>query len=226
MEGYMEKPPITTKEFYNFNIWYETNDPNFNYLCQQSGVPAHWTSYQVILNGPNKDSIIKPINLYAQKLIPPPKLISIDNNTVRLRQGNHAEFFLLEKDNGEFYNVDRPWIRQYYNTEDQVPYIPDDCFPGTFKLYMPWFIDENVSISIEQVEDSPITIYPKTFNYYKVPKHVNNVEPQFIAFHFKKRGSHMSSNSFGKIKRQSPMFDMVFPATDIMINRIREFYEK
>lgn len=221
----MEKPPITTKEIDNFNIWYDTIDPNFTEISHRSNIPRHWLSYQTIISGPNKDSIIKPINLYVQRLVPPPKLISIDNNTVRLRQTTHAEIFLLQDEDG-FYNVDRPWQRQYYNTDSSKYLTPKDCFEGAFKFYMPWFIDDNVSIVVEQVEDSPFAIHPQSFNCYSVPNYVNNVEPFFVPFHFKKIGSHMESESFGKTLRQSPMFDMVFSATDIMIDRVRNFYEK
>lgn len=226
MEGYMEKPVILTKPINNFDIWYDTNDPNFTDISHRSNLPRHWLSYQTILSGPNKDSIIKPINLYVEKLYPPPKLISIDNNIVRLRQGTHAEIFLLDKDSGEFFHMDRPWQRQYYNTDQSKYQVPGDCFNGTFKFYVPWFIDDNVRMSIEQVPDSPFAIYPMSFNYYEVPKQVQNVEPFFIPFHFKKVGSHMVTDIYGKVPRQSPMFDMVFSATDIMIDRVRKFYEK
>lgn len=222
----MEKPEITTIPVDNFNVWQKSEDPNFTQLSHASNIPSHWLSYQSIVSGPNRDSIIKPINLYVQRLVPPPKLISIIDNTVRLRQGNHAEIFLLE-DEGSLYNVDRPWQRQYYNTKSRADSAPEKCFPETYKLYVPWFIDENVTVSFESPEvESPITIYPETGRYYSVPLHVLNVEPKFVTFHFNRTGSHMVSEVFGKIPRQSPMFDMVFTATDIMIDRIKEFYEK
>jgi hypothetical protein len=113
----MNKPEITTKEINNFDIWYETKDPNFTQISHASNIPHHWLSYQTVLSGQYSNSIIKPTNLYVQRLVPPPKLISITDNIVRLRQGNHAEFFLLEQHDGSFYNIDRPWLRQYYNTD-------------------------------------------------------------------------------------------------------------
>jgi hypothetical protein len=36
----------------------------------------------------------------------------------------------------------------------------------------------------------------------------------------------MVTEKFGKIQRQSAMFDMVFSATDIIIEKIKDFYEK
>lgn len=223
----MDKPEITTIPVNNFNIWQTSIDPNFTEISHNSNIPMHWLSYQEIIAGPNRDSIIKPINLYVQRLVPPPKLISIIDNVVRLRQGNHAEIFLLEQDDGSLYNVDRPWQRQYYKTEQRDARLSEECFPETYKFYVPWFIDENVTVRFESPDvESPFAIYPQTDRYYLTPLYVRNVEPMFVPFHFKKIGSHMVSEKFGKIPRQSPMFDMVFSATDIMIDRIKEFYEK
>lgn len=223
----MDRPDITTKEVKNYNIWYDTEDPNFTKISHESNIPPHWLSYQPIINGKNRDSIIKPINRYVERLIPPPKLISIKDNMITLRQENHAEIFLLEKEDGEFYNADRPWLRQYYQTNQDNFQTPKDCFDTTYKLYVPWFIDDYVSVKIKQPEvDSPFAIFEQEFRYFKVPESVNNVEPVFIPFNFKKIGKHMVDNKFGKIPRGSAMFDMVFPATDIIVERVRNFYEK
>lgn len=221
----MEKPPIITHDINNFEIWYETKDPNFTELSRRSNIPMNWMSYQVVLSGDNKDSIIKPINRYVERLVPPPKLISIKDNIVRLRQGNHAEMFLLEKEDGEFYNVDRPWQRQYYNTALDLE--AEDCFPGTFKFYVPWFIDENIPVYFHpSEEESPFRTFPTMAPYHKVPSDVRFVEPHFVPFRFKRVGSHMINDKFGKIPRQSAMYDMVFYADDIIIERVKEFYDK
>lgn len=227
MKGYMEKPKMTTIDVDNFNIWYDSEDPSFTKISHESNIPQSWLSYQVVLSGKYGDSIIKPINQYVERLYPPPKLISIKDNIVRLRQENHAEFFLLEKDNGEFYNVDRPWQRQYYNTRQNGFVTPDGCFPITYKFYVPWFIDEYVSVKIEKPDvPSPFSIFEQDLKYFKVPDHASHVEPLFVPFNFRRVGSHMVTENFGKIPRKSAMFDMVFSANDIMIERVRNFYEK
>ena len=217
---------MTTIAVNNFKIWYDTVDPNFTEISRKSNLPSHWLSYQTVLSGKYSDSAIKPINKYVERLVPPPTLIGIDGNTVRLRQGNHAEFFILEKNDGEFYHKDRPWQRQYYNTDQSKYATPGDCFPGAYKFYVPWFIDEDISVSIEQAENSPFTIYPDIAEYKKVLPFIENVEPKFVAFHFKRSGDHMVTDKFGKIPRQSPMFDMVFSANDIIVDKVRNFYEK
>ena len=221
----MEKPPITTHEINNFDIWYDTKDPFFTELSQRSNIPVGWLSYQKILSGQNKDSVIKPINRYVERLVPPPELISIENNIVRLRQRNHAEFFLLEKDDGTFYNVDRPWQRQYYNSA--LDFEAENCFPGTFKFYVPWFIDEKVIAYFHPpLEDSPFKTYPTVANYDKIPDNARFVEPHFVPFRFKRVGSHMVDEKFGKIPLKSAMYDITFYADDIIIERVKEFYDK
>lgn len=227
MKGHMDKPAITTREINNFNVWYETSDPNFTAISQASNIPVHWLSYQTVLSGPYRESIIKPTNLYVQRLVPPPQLVSITDKTVRLRQLNHAEIFLLEKNDGTFYNMDRPWMRQYYNTDQSRQTTPDGCFDKAFKFYVPWFIDDNVSVRIEPPETkSPFVIEPQQINYYASRADAEYVEPAFVPFYFKKDGNHMVKDGFGKIPRQSAMFDMVFTANDIMIDKVRNFYEK
>lgn len=222
----MEKPTISTKEINNFNIWYDTEDPNFIDISIRSNIPRNWLSYQAIVHGPNKDSILKPINRYVERLVPAPKLVSIENNIVRLRQGNHAEIFLLEKDDGSFYNVDRPWMRQYYNTDQSGYSTPEECFPGAYKFYTPWVLDEDISVNIEPVTNSPFFTHPQTIACKSIPNNTQFLNPFFVPFHFKKIGDHMVTDKFGKIQRQAAMFDMVFAATDIIIEKIGNFYEK
>lgn len=221
----MEKPPIITHEIDTFNIWYDTKDPNFTELSQRSNIPFQWLSFQQILSGDNKDSLIKPINRYVERLVPPPQLIEIKDNIIRLRQYTHAEMFLLEKEDGEFYNVDRPWQRQYYNTV--LDFDAPDCFPGTFKFYVPWFIDENIQVYFYPPEEAtPFFSYPTIAGYHRMPLDVRFVEPHFVPFRFKRVGPHMVNKDFGKVPKRSAMYDMVFYADDIIVERVKEFYDK
>lgn len=210
---------------YDFDIWYKTNDPVFSDINRNSRIPEKWIAFEKVINGKYKDSFIKPINRYVEVLYPPPTLIGIDGDIVRLRQGNHAEFFLLEKGDN-FFNIDRPWMRQYYNTEKQIK-SPNDCFDKTFIFYTPWIIDADVKVSFERPEGfSPFYIYPKTILKNKIDKNIEYLEPDFIQFHFKKEGDHMDRPGYGKIKRQSAMYDIVFKADGIMKERVKEFYEQ
>ena len=208
---------------YNFNIWYESKDPIFEEICLQSRIPKKWIYFKYVKE--YKNSIIKPINRYVEALVPPPKLISIKNNLVTLQQNNHAAFFLLSENN-IFYNVDRPWMRQYYNTNFS-PKIPENCFPGTYKFYSPWYIDGDIKINYLPSEQwSPFFIYPSSFFHKKIDLNQIYIEPDFISFHFKKYGPHIDRPGFGKILKDNPMFDIVFECNDIMLDRIKEFYEQ
>lgn len=211
---------------HDFNVWYNTYDPVFSEISKKSRLPEKWIRYEYVLKGKYSDSLIKPINKYVEALYPAPKLVSIVGNTVTLRQENHAEFFLLQKKSGEFFNLDRPWMRQYYKTKNLYERSPE-CFLGFFKFYVPWFIDEDISVKyVTPSANSPFLIQESSESYKKTSGSEVYVEPHFVDFSFKKEGSHMVSTIFGKIKRGQPMFDMVFEADDIIIQRVRKFYEQ
>ena len=211
---------------YDYNIWYKTKDPNFIDINRNSRIPDKWLNYSSIRRSDYSDSFIKPINPYVLALVPPPKLIGINNNIVRLRQGNHAEFFLLKEKNGMLKHIDRPWMRQYYNT-NLLLNNSEDCFNETFKFYVPWYVDDNIEIKYEKPNvESPFVIDEIVVKHKKIDIDNNYIEPDFIPFKFKNKGSHMEDLDFGKIKRQSPMFDIIFEASGIMLQRVKEFYEK
>lgn len=209
----------------DFEIWYKSKSESFLYINERSRVPTKWLSYKSGLGNKYVDSVIKPINLYASRLYPKPKLISIENNEITLQQINHAEIFLLQKEDG-LYNIDRPWIRQYYLSDKNYGELPQDCFDGVFRFYMPWLIDEDIESFIEQPKDSPFVIYPGVMNFRKIPKSTRMIETDFVYFHFKNKGSHMVDEGFGKIPRLSPMYNIRFNASDIMVERVRKFYEQ
>lgn len=221
----MEKPDITTREAPTFTVWYDTQDPQFVDICFKSGIPEFWMNFNRVRSGEYKDSILKPINRYVEALVPPPQLVSIDGNMVRLRQGNHAEMFLLIHEHEGFINRDRPWMRQYYNTKLDLK--AKDCFDGTYKFYVPWVLDENIDVFVEPSPvETPFNSYPVKHRFAKINPAVRYVEPPFVPFNFRSVGSHMVSENFGKIPRQSAMFDIVFYASDIIVERVKEFYDK
>lgn len=208
---------------YEFDIWYKTKDPIFSDISLKSRLPEKWVSFKYIKH--HKNSIIKPINRYVESLYPPPSLVSIEGNIVTLRQGNHAEIFLLKEENKNFYNLDRPWMRQYYNT-NYKPKAPLNCFPETYKFYAPWYIDADVEVFYKTPnEESPFFIYETNSIHKKIKDSEKYIEPDFVAFNFKKEGPHMDRPGFGKIMRQSAMFYIVFECDDIMLREIRSFYE-
>ena len=209
---------------YDFNVWYNTYDPSFVDISAKSRIPDKWANYERVLSGKHKDSVIKPINKYVEALYPRPTLVSIDGNIITLRQHNHAEIFLLEKDN-ELKALDRPWMRQFYQSAKHQPEAPD-CFEQKFVAYVPWFIDANVLVVIRGVEGSPFCVSEKTDRYQTIPAEARYLEPMMVPFRFKNVGDHMQEKHFGKIKRNTPMFDIVFTADDTIVERVKDFYEQ
>jgi len=209
---------------FNFNIWYESYDPNFIDINKKSLVPEKWLSYQKINHDKFANSILKPINRYVEALYPAPELVSIIENQVTLRQKTHAGIFLLN-DSGSFYNVDRPHMRQYYQTKINHSF-DSDCFDKPYVFYVPWAIDADVEVKIKQPNtESPFKIKESAVSYKKINQSTLYLEPNFVSFKFKRIGAHMINQDFGKIKPGAPMFDITLSLSDILVERMREFYE-
>ena len=213
---------------YDKDAWIKTPDPDFFDICQKARVPENWYSYKKVLDGRFGESIIKPLSYYNSVLVPPPKLMSISDNTVTLRYYTFADIYVInEGEQGGFYNVDRPWIRQYYPTRSSYD-VPEDAWTTSYKFYTPWFVDDFVEVTYSQVEDefSPFYVQQTMDAWHKVPSFVNFAYPHFVPFNFKKVGPHMKDVDYGVIELGSPMFDMTFQASDIIIERVRNFYAK
>jgi hypothetical protein len=214
---------MLTNTDFDFEIWYNSFDPNFTEISLKSMIPRKWVSFDRVADGPYKNSIIKPTNKYVEALYPAPKLISIEDGIVTLRQHTHAGIFLLEEDK-KLKALDRPWMRQFYQSKNSFK-ENNECFDDVFVFYVPWFIDAYISITFRDIEGSPFRVYPTASHYEKVPAGAAFVEPRFVPFRFLKVGEHMERDGFGKILKGSPMFDMVFQADDTIIEKIKEFYE-
>lgn len=213
----------------DWDLWENSKSENFLYINKIAVPYKRWLSYiPVKENELFHNSILKPINHYVATLYPPPSLLKISDTGFTLRQGNHAEMFLLidhYRRSGQFYNIDRPWIRQYYSSNKEYN-LPSDCFDGIYRFYVPWVIDYNVSVTFKQPEDSPFYIYEESMRFNNIPLNTTEIDPPFVHFHFKNVGAHMADKEFGKIRKQSPMFDIEVQTTDIMlIERVKEFYE-
>lgn len=207
-----------------FDAWYKTYDPDFIDLSIKSNIRNSWLTFQNVMSGEHKDSIIKPINRYVEKLYPMPKLISINVDEIVLQQQNHAEFYLNVEDDGSFYNVDKPHMRQYYQSAEQKDQI-ENCFDSLYKFYIPWVIDEDVEVSIEQAQDSPFFVYPQKHKFVKINKDINYLHPGFVSFRFKKVGAHMTKDgTYGKILIGSPMFNIRIKADKELIKKIGNIY--
>lgn len=222
----MDKPDILTNTDYDFGVWKSSYDPNFVEISFKSRVPEKWLNFQKIASSEKyKSSIIKPINAYAEALYPAPKLISINNNFIILRQYTHAEVFILVNEKDRKF-LDRPWMRQFYKSS----YIADldpECFDDTFVAYTPWVIDSACEVKfVIPEEESAFKIFETTRYCADIPADTRYLEPFMIPFRFKKDGSHMADAEFGKVRKMSPLYDMVIPRNDIIDLGLKEFYAK
>ena len=209
----------------DFNIWYKSFDESFLYINERSNIKNDWLNYDEVLKTEHKDSILKPINKNFYKLCPPPKLVSIEKNSVTLCQENFAEIFLLKKiDSLHFGATEKIHMRQFYLSKEKLPKV-DDCFDPVFRWAMPWFLDiDDIEVSISTAPDSPFYFYD--FKYTSKKNIENRIDPRMLFFKFKNVGSHMIDNECGRIKRQQPAYLIKFSGSDIMIDKIKEFYVK
>lgn len=214
---------VDTKKY--FNIWYKSYTESFLDINKNSNIRPAWLEYSYVLDGPYKNSIIKPINHYVEKLYVKPNLISIKNNKVVLQQTNHAEIFLLKRNfENKLKALDRPHMRQFY-LSNKTKEIVGNKFNDMYRFYIPWFLDySNIVIKITQAENSPFIIEEKNFKTKKYNLNSTYIEPEMVFFNFLSTGPHMIDEEYGRIKRLSPMFNLEFEVDDIIIKRIKEFY--
>ena len=207
-----------------FNVWYKSFTESFLDINKNSNIKPSWLEYSYVLDGEYKNSIIKPINHYVEKLYVKPNLLSIVGNTVTLQQTNHAEIFLLQMNfEDKLKALDRPHMRQFYMSDKTNN--TGTRFDQVYRFYIPWFLDiDGAKIKVLQPENSPFIIEEKEFISKRYKEDYAYVEPEMIFFNFKSDGPHMIDEEFGRIKRLSPMFNLEFEADDIMIERIKEFY--
>lgn len=215
--------PISKNVDFNSNIWYETYDPDLVSISFKSRAVAGWVSRRPIMHK-YSDSAIMPISNYVENIGIMPELVSIVNNEVTIRQLAYADIFLLENDEDGFYNVDRTWIRQYYQTKIDFPQ-QDNCFPGNYLFYSTWMPTFNTPINFVQSDaESPVHIFNKTEMWLAPPSDSEFINSPMVAFAFKREGPHMEDEEFGVIRRGMPLFDIKFQANDIMVEKIRKMY--
>jgi len=211
----------------NRDIWYETKDPDFIDISMKSMVASNWMSYERVLEGPYANSPIKPINNYVQNIATEPTLVGIFNNIIKLRFHLYADMYLLKKPDEDLVHVDRTWIRQYYLTDYQMP-VREDCFPETFKFYVPWFLEDSPNFKIlNSEEESPFLVLEGPSSFPLPPKgHRGLVSPAFVVFQIKKTGKRWQDEELGIPRRGDPIFDLEIPVSDIILERVRKHYAK
>ena len=210
---------------FNFNLWEEVYDPQFIEMCRQSRVPEKWLVAKNI-SSKYKDSIIKPVNEYLEYMSFPPSLVSIVDNTVTLQYQLFADIYLRREKNKEYYHSERPWIRQYYKTTESWDGGNLKTTPA-YKTFTSWIIDANITAKVYEAENSVFEVPDLAISFYQIPDWDRYIVPQFVPFKFKLEGSHMKDEGrYGEIYRGSPAFNIEFEASDIIVERVRKFYEE
>ena len=208
----------------NFNIWYETYDPEYVDINLKSRVPDLWMKHDQVSDR-YAGSIIKPVNQYVEYMCPPPKLVSINGNTITLLQNSYAEI-MIDNTKEDFYTVEKVWLRQYYQSKTNTTDVSENFDQG-YIYFMPWIIDEDVTASVSGVEGSPFSITDGSIVFNKINNDIDYVSPPSMGFSFKRYGSHMKvQNSWGIIRKGTPVYSITMDVSDIIVERVKDFYEK
>ena len=189
----------------------------------ESGLPDKWSKYnsKEILN---IKSILKPINNYVLNLYPKPKIINITNNIITFRQRTHAEIWVEERKDGTLYALDKCHQRQFYPSLNNLE--NKDCFDPTYRFYIPWFINKNVSIAISRVEDEPTPFYISEKNIIGKPlPHLSDYAySEFVDFKIKNTGEYYLKEKYAIISKSTAMYDMSVVLSDEEISQIKDYY--
>lgn len=190
-------------------FWLNSENLSFKEILIGSRIPEKWSKFNLIEDY-YKDFIIKPVNRYVSNLYPKPEIVSINNNTIRLRQKTHAEIWVKPRNEvNVLYALDKTWQRQFYPSN--IFMNNNSCFAATYKFYIPWIIDRDLNAKIEQVLDEKtcFIVDPCTFNFWKT-ENEEYINTGFINFQIKREGSHMLDDRYGIIDIGTPMYDVIF----------------
>jgi len=203
--------------------WINSENLSLPEILMQSGLPDKWSKHnsKEILK---ISSILKPVNNYVLNLYPRPEIISIKNNKITFRQRTHAEIWVEERKDGTLYALDKCHQRQFYPSLNNLE--NKECFDPTYKFYIPWFIDKNVSIQINSVEDesTPFYISEKNIIGKPLPYLSEYAYSEFVDFKIKNTGEYHLKEKYAIISKNTAMYDMSVVLSDEEILQIKDYY--
>jgi hypothetical protein len=203
--------------------WVNSYSLSFPEIISQSKIPNHWARYDLAhINILPK--ILKPVNKYAFSLYPKPEIINIDKNLVCFRQRTHAEIWVKPKQGDMLYALDKCHQRQFYPSDTDLRI--DNCFYPTYRFYVPWFINKEVSIQIKQVndEETPFCINEKMFIGKQMKESLQYAEADFVDFKIKNQGKYMVDGKYGIIDKGTAMYDMIVSLDKEEIEALKDEY--
>lgn len=205
--------------------WLNSEDLSFSNIVRQSKMPDHWARYD-FEDMQKIKSVLTPVNKYVFNLYPRPEILSISSGLVTFRQRSHAEIWVEDKGNNVLYALDKCHQRQFYPSQNSI--MTTGCFFPTYKFYIPWFINKNVQINIDPVENeaTPFHINKKIFIEKFLDKTIPYADTEFVDFKIKNFGKYFLKENYGIISKNTAMYDMSVCLTDQEIARLKEDYEQ
>lgn len=206
-------------------FWINSENKSFSEIIKANRtMPGVWASSESIVHSLYYDNILKPINGYVKEFWPRPDIIK-DNEIAYLRYFTHAEIWFEAMPDG-LYALDKTWQRQFYPSE-MHSYDSQFCFNAAYKFYIPWIFNENLTLNIKEIEDSPFKILNNKVNFFKLD---NNENWNCDWFHFliKSQGQHIEAYNdhiYGVVPIKTPICDIIIEDKEI-INKIEREYAK
>jgi hypothetical protein len=221
----MDIKRLINKNRIGSEFWINSENKSFTEIVKANTTMPHlWASSEPIAHSLYYDNILKPINGYAKTFWPKPEFIK-QNNISYLRYFTHAEIWFEPFHDG-LYALDKTWQRQFYPSEIQVS-NSEDCFNSVYKFYIPWIFDDNLTLSIKAIDDSPFKVLNTKVNFYKL-----NINEDWNCdwFHFliKYEGSHIEKYNdrvYGIIPINTPICDIIIENEEL-IDKIEREYAK
>jgi hypothetical protein len=203
--------------------WLNSENLSLPDILIQSRIPEKWSRYNSkdILN---ISSVLKPINNYVLNLYPKPQIMSINNNIVTFRQRTHAEIWVEEREDGTLYALDKCHQRQFYPSSNRIE--SEDCFDPTYKFYIPWFINKDIEIQINTVEDEDTPFYVGQQNFIgkSIQESLTYAYSEFVDFKIKNTGQYYLNQKYAIISKNTAMYDMSALLSDAEIAQLKDYY--
>lgn len=205
--------------------WLNSGGLSFSTILRQSKIPDHWSRYDSKYIR-DIESVLTPVNKYVFSLYPRPNILKINNNLVTFRQRTHAEIWVEDKGGDVLYAVDKCHQRQFYPSENIIDTA--GCFLATYKFYIPWFINKDIVVSIDAVQDeaTPFQVNKKMFIGSIVDISTPYADTEFVDFKIKNFGEYALKEGYGIISKNTAMYDMSVILTNEEIEKLKEDYER
>lgn len=203
-------------------FWINSEELSFSDITRESRVPEGWRRFDLI-SKKYDNCILKPISNYVAELYPRPEIVFLDkfSGKVTLRQKTHAEIWVSPSED-DLYALDKTWQRQFYPSGKK--YLKDGCFTATYKFYVPWVIDSDISASVSGITDSAFSVEDQEIMFNSLTGHTL-IDTNFIDFKINTEGRHMVNSRYGIIDIGTSMYDFTFILTYEQMERLVAQYE-